>query len=422
MRTRIYFLCVFFMSAFPEDMQVISVAKIGAVHVYPIDILYFLSIGSFFVAWREGSLKNLGRAGNIYFFFVAWVVAELILGLTQNGFRAIGESRWFLFVFTFFVPFALLGRQKVETADEVFTLVRRTILIAALASFLKFFLELWYGGRFFLAPSLIEEVGRFEDFRGLRILGSSQTYVLMLAAAMLVIQGMLRGQTQLSDKILIACLVIASLITQNRTGILSIVVGLSTILIFSGRIKLLVRVAVFVSIGVILVNITYPEESQRVFGTLLSGLNPSEDDTGSWRLIQFASAIQQGFESPLVGHRFGDYFYFEVPGMRPIEDIPHNAFLLLFLRTGSVGLLLLFASVALLVRQANRKKNTLFENTREIQALYVCLLVVSSQFVYGLAYPFIPELGVFLGFGVILVRTTQAENPIKSNELAHVCI
>jgi len=402
------------MSAFPEDMYVALLAKIGPVQVYPIDVLYVLSIVSFIVALREGSLKVLGRAGNIYMLFAAWVVAELIVGLTLNGYRAIGESRWFLFVFTLFVPFAVLGRQRIDNPEEVFTFVHRTIVVAALASIIKFFFELWYGGRFFLAPSLLEGVGRFEDFRGLRILASSQTFSLMLAAGMLVLLGIFRKQMHLGGRIVIASLVAAGLITQNRPGIFSIVVGLCAVLLFSGRLKMLVKSAIVISVAVILVSILFPEGFQRIFGSIQSGLNPIEDETGSWRLVQLTSAIEQGLESPIVGHHFGDYFYFEVPGMMPIEDIPHNAYVLLFLRTGMIGLLLFFASAAFLVRHAVRGKKEGGENTRAIQALYICLLVVSSQFVYGLAYPFIPEYGVFFGLGIILTRTIPGQNSVES--------
>jgi O-antigen ligase len=142
-----------------------------------------------------------------------------------------------------------------------------------------------------------------------------------------------------------------------------------------------------------------------------SGLNPTEDETGIWRLALDQAALEQGMETPLVGQGFGGYFYFVVPGMDPIEAPPHNQFVYLFLKTGIVGALLCFLILAsFCINTLRSVRSSLTEEAVTIQSWL--LVIAVSQSVYGLVYGFVPLFGFFVGCGTILQRVSHTDgNP-----------
>jgi O-antigen ligase len=154
------------------------------------------------------------------------------------------------------------------------------------------------------------------------------------------------------------------------------------------------------------ISVILPNEFNNATLAIESGLNPTEDETGIWRLAVNGAALEQGMETPLVGQGFGGYFYFVVPGMEPIEDPPHNQFIYLFLKTGIVGAsLCLLVLLSFFLNTLWRVRSSLTEEAVTIQSWL--LVIIVSQFVYGLVYGFVPLFGFFVGCGTFLHHVSR---------------
>jgi O-antigen ligase len=271
-----------------------------------------------------------------------------------------------------------------------------------------FWVEVVHGGRFFISAVNQADLGSPEDFRGMRYLGSSQTFNIMALAAFLAVRALCLRKISFLHLASTVTLILIAILTKNRAALFSITVGFFVLLVFRRDFR---QLLLFLACA-LLIGVTIAFYSSDAFNNatlaIESGLNPMEDETGLWRLALNGAAIEQGMETPLVGQGFGGYFYFVVPGMEPIEAPPHNQFVYLFLKTGIIGALLCFLILAsFCITTLRRVRSSL---TEEAVTIHSWLLVVGvSQLVYGLVYGFVPLFGFFVGCGTILQRVSHTD-------------
>jgi len=395
-------------SAFPEDIERIRVLSLGGYQIVVVDLIYFCLLISAFRAIGSGHSWDVGLSSRLYIFFLGWLSICVILGLFKFGYRALGESRYVLPFVGYFLPYSLNPDRDSNSDRDIVRLLTTTVVICGLISFIMFWIEVAHGGRFFISVANQAEFGSPEDFRGMRYLGSSQTFNIMALAAFLAVRALCSRKISFLHLASTVILILIAILTKNRAGLFSITVGFLVLLVCRGNIR---QLLLFVTCG-LLIGVTIAAYSSDAFenATLAieSGLNPTEDETGIWRLALNGAALEQGMETPLVGQGFGGYFYFVVPGMEPIEAPPHNQFVYLFLKTGFMGALLCFLILATFFKKTlHRVRFPLSEEAATIHSWL--LVIVVSQLVYGLVYGFVPLFGFFVGCGTILQRVSHTD-------------
>ncbi len=394
-------------SAFPEDLERLRVISFAGIQIYVVDLIYFCLLVVAIRMVLVGRQLMSDHLSKLYLLFLSWLFAGVVIGLFKFGYRSLGESRYVLSFVGFFLPIALVVHGDSNSEARILSLIRTTIIVCGLTAFVMFWVEVIHGGRLFLSPDNQSAFGSMEDFRGTRYLGSAQTFSIMSLAAFLTIQ-MLVTRTFSARRATFSLLLVAvSVSTKNRAALFSIVAAFTLLLVLRKDFRKFIYIIATVLLAGTAIATFFPGPFDNVRLAIVSGLSPTEDETGIWRMTLNGAALEQGMETPIVGQGFGGYFHFEVPGMAPIEEPPHNQFIYLFLKTGSVGA---FLCLSLLISFFWQSKRGLQSSTSiESEIAFSWLLVFSaSQFVYGLVYGFIPLFGLFLGCAATMKRRDPA--------------
>jgi len=289
--------------------------------------------------------------------------------------------------------------------------LRKTILYVAYGAMISFLVAIM---RSFAGMSLVDA----SNERGERFVDGNQTFYLVLVSCYYVLR---RGESlRLTPKewILLLVAVVMAVVSKNRSPFVAL--GVVMLIIFGAKAKLgfLLRYLAIALLSVAILLVMFPTLWQQVeyaFGGLL---NPMEDETGYWRLVIQGAALDQALNTFWLGQGYGGYFSFVVPGFNddlPMELPPHNQFLLLFLKTGIVGVVICVLLLVLLtVRSVSALRHSGLTPEEKVTAL--CFLVVfASHFLYGLAYDFFPLFGLMCGFAVIWFSALDARG--RSNAL-----
>ena len=396
----LYYISVFLIAFFPEDIEKLTIVKIGGIQLYGIDFIYLLVLVALSSAIVHRKAIQLPVEGKVYVAMLAWIAVAVVNGFFQYGHRAFGESRYVLPFFAFFVPFALIDDSGNTQVKQVVEIVSKTIIIAAAAGFILFCIELINGGRFFVTAVNRAELSGFEDFRGVRYLGSTHTFNILALASMLIIRFSTHKRIKLLEILSVIALFIAALVSRNRAALFATLAGLVVLLISRGRIKLLLVSLVSIVAGFYTVQLVEPSMTENISTAILSGLNPAEDPTGQWRLVRNLSAFDQAMITPWFGQGLGGYLDFEDPS--------HNQFLFLFLKTGLPGTILCIVTIVLFLRRYLIVRKDLARDRNQDLIGSVLALIIVSQLAYGMAYGFIPFYGVYYGFGLLLFRSVNA--------------
>jgi O-antigen ligase len=181
--------------------------------------------------------------------------------------------------------------------------------------------------------------------------------------------------------------------------------------------KMLAYAAIIVTLLMVAAKSFTPESIVSDVDTAFSGaIDPANDNTAKWRMGIQLVALQQAFETFWLGQGFGSYFNFVVAEKyRSIwyEATPHNQFLVIFLKTGIIGVLLLVALLMVYVYKSLKMLSKLPNTSKEKIYVLLLLVIISSQLFYGMTYDFIPIFGVYYGFGALLIRSIKL-NPVIS--------
>ena len=397
-----------------SDLTAMRVAGTAGQAVYAIDIVNAGALALAVTYIIGAGLTRLTTAGRWYCVFLGWLVVELVLGATRNGGAAVGEFRYVLPLFWFFVPPAIEGLRRTAPSVEYGTVPLNLISVAAIAGVVMLAIEAIHGGRYyFTAANQVK--ANFTDFRGARYLDSYQTFNIAFASAVALLAGMRMRRPGLLP--LAFVLLGLAAWTQNRTGLIAVVAGLIGLAILQRRFGVLAIGAVGTGVALLMVAILAPSLLDHLVASYSAALSPAADDSGSWRLYIQLQALVQGLQTPLMGQGYGGYFRFEIPGREDVLAPPHNQFLVLFLKGGIISV---FLSIAALTGYAltlwRRREDARFSPRERLVSECLMLLVV-TQFAYGLAYDFVLTFGLMVGCAEVLLqravrRVAPAADPL----------
>ncbi len=395
-REYLYYVSLFLFAVFEEGLQGLIIAHIGPVQLYAIDVFYGALI---FIALRVLAFRRFALSGFVnvaYLIFLAWLVASVFAGFTHYGFRAFGEARYILPLFGFFVPYWLFpDSDPIVDSTKMRRVIERTFWLVAVGATVAFTITLVR----LQAGSLSIDEG---DFRGLRFVTGNQTFYLVLLAVYLLTKKLEVGVLTLAEKTAFVGSFVLGLLSKNRTPFVSLGLGVCALLLVRTQIGRLLRYGAAIAVVVFAVGLLFPELGEQVSVAFEGILHPMDDPTGQWRIGVQLAALDQALETPWLGQGFGGYFSFVVPGENndlPYEFPPHNQFLMLFLKTGIVGLILSIVIIGAFVAGSLKGlRRTGLESVD--RALIVTLLVlIATHVIYGLAYDFFPLFGLCYGFG-----------------------
>lgn len=398
----IYFILIFVLSLFLTDLSVMIVAKISIYNIYGTDIVVVLII---IIAIRIIINKPIIKilvGQKFLLLFISMFFISLVIGLIKFGGRSLGEGRYIYIFFAFIIPLYFYSKGSLSSLKDFEKIFTTTIIIAGGAGLFVFGIELFYGGRFFLA-SANQNILQMSDFRGIRYLGSEETYNLTVLWLFIFLTVIYEKRNKVLNVVYLILLLTIIIFTKNRAAPISLFIAFIIVhFIFENRIKMIMFFLVLFVVGMLTLRLILPNYFDNILYSFLSAINFQEDSTGSWRYFVQYSAITQGFEKPIIGEGYGGYFAFYVPEFYKIVDLPpHNIFIFLFLKSGFLGVISsLLLLISLSYQAISFKKITNGESKLEKYRI-IFLMVFISQFFYGMAYGFSMYLGLFVGFFLV---------------------
>ena len=400
---------VFLLGFMYADLNSLVIAQIGPSKGYAIDLV-FAATGVVGITGLLGRrLQALTRPGRLYLVLLVVFLVGAARGLSRFGGSAIGETRYVGAMFWFLMPLGLARLRRTAANVEGATIPYQALWVSAAAGVVMLLLELQHGGRVFFAASNVERLDAFTDFRGVRYLDSYQTFNLMLAGVALLLLQLKNARPRPLEFAIGLALVVAALLTKNRAAVIAVIAGILGLAVLERRTRLLLRLAVGGALTAGLLFVLSPAVADQVQQAFQAALHPTQDVTGSWRLVLQAAAIAKGLHTPWLGEGYGGYYYFDLPGLpEPILAPPHNQFIELFMKVGAVGLLV---CVALLVAYGRafwrvRRSPHLTDTERSFIRLLLLLLIAAVP--YGFAYDFPPLFGFLLGCGEVILQRNRA--------------
>jgi len=397
----LYFFIIIISSIILADINVMKLFTLGKMNVSLLDLFYFIFIISAIRFFLKGDFAKIRNEGKIYVLFIFSIIFFIAVGYFSFGYRAIGEGRYFYWLFAFFLPFWIFPLEKEIEVKEILKVFEKTIYISAILGVILFVLEVIYGGRLFLSQQNKELVG-LTDFRGVRYLGSEETYnitvfIVFLAARMLVAK-----KVKKIDLILILILTTIVIITRNRAAPVALISAFMIYLFLKGNIKALIILFTIILIPLLVILLVFPQFVESILLSFEGIFNIREDPTGNWRYFVQLTAIEEGLKRPYFGIGFGEYFNYFIPEFhgKIVELPPHNAFIHLFSKTGIFPVILAILSI-INFSKISLKLSSIKNSNEKLLAFFITIFVIStSQIFYGMAYGFSIYFGLFMGFFV----------------------
>ncbi len=402
------------------DFVNLRVFSIGGVNVFPIDLLLPMMV--VYLARGESPDRLWPHVPKLFVWFMCWFLFSIVRGAFSYGISAYGDTRNVSAILFFLVSFAIALRCR--TVDEGRVIFERVLLVAGITVLVMTLLELAVGHRvgIFYSTSENEAFRELSDARGIRILGTDQTFWAGLVALYPLVAKMRRVSVDRAFVYLSPLLLMAVLISRNRTATFSLAFALAVFLLTFGswraKAKALMYVILSAVVVITLLNWLRPDFLSADAELLKAGLNPEEDPTGTWewRLVIAASAFEQFLQHPIAGEGYGGHWGL-LYGDTVVTDPPHNQYLSFLVKMGAVGLALF---VALLVRTAveyYRHHKRIPQRTLPIFDLVFVAVVACIP--YGFAYDYPPMFGFLLGaFYGLLLKALAQERSIRGEALA----
>jgi O-antigen ligase len=380
--------------------------------IYWIDIIYFITGLCVIKYIRKLDYSGFNKSDYLYLIFLGWLIFEVIRGFTLHGFRSLGESRYIASLYMCFIPMTLIEKGKDFNNENIYKVLENTIYISGIAGFLVFIIEYVNGGRYFIAQLNTELLSGLEDARGIRYLDVYHVFNILILAVYLILRMDYKGKINIWDTILAMMLIIAALVSQGRTSIISIGISFLILLSLKSSMKALIKTIVFIGIVICIFKILFPGVSEMLFmisSDILTFFKPQNDITGTvfWRWAVNIAAYEQAFQTFWLGQAYGGYFSFDVPliSSEPITFPPHNMYIIIFLKAGIIGIILMLASLCVIVFNLFKSYKIIEHNKSFNLYLSLIIVVIISQIPFGFAYNFVQSFGLYYGFSVILVKS-----------------
>jgi len=203
---------------------------------------------------REKKLgyKIKGTPLTLYLLLLCYFSFQILRNIFVYKQSAIGEARSVFPFFFFFITY--FYSQKLST-KEFLSFSNKLILLSAFGAFLLFIIELSIGHLFSFSVNNIKEAdyGYLTDPRGVRILGSSDTFTLCIFSVYTILSMLYQNKWGIVNIILLVASITASLISQNRTAIISIIFSFLIYLIFTFKIKRIKKLLFYMSTFLVIV-------------------------------------------------------------------------------------------------------------------------------------------------------------------------
>ncbi len=397
----LYYTIIFFSSILLADLSAIKLLDVGT-STYLIDLIFIYFFGCFFFV----AVVTKFRFYNVSRWYLALTVVllmSIVYGMRKFGFSAIGEGRYIYWIFAFSVPLFFYITGYIRTLRDYDKFFKQTYILVIANVLLLLVIELINGGRFFLAASN-QEYARLEDDRGVRYLGSEEVFHLGVGLIFLLIERFKGNNKSKVISLLTLFLFSIILFTKNRAALLSLVVALIIIFIHEGKAKIVIRLALIVAGLLSLSFLFFPALTLTLLNPIIRIVDPMADETGGWRLLIQAAAIEQGLQTPIFGQGFGGYFEYYVEAFNEtITYPPHSIYVHLFQKTGLIGLLTYIFAIVSLIKQNNRMRPITKNNeTAEKYRMLLKVLIVAQIF-YGFVYNFSVFLGFYVGMQAVLL-------------------
>jgi O-Antigen ligase len=404
----IIYALIFLVTAFWSDFANLIAFSIGPINVYPIDFIGFF--GSLFVIARWKTVKKRLKIPLAIpvLALLLWLVISIIRGVPSYSVSAFGDGRIVLPFFLFLVPLAL---HEPANQDKVpLRQVEITLLVSAIAVLIMFVVELLVGHRvgIFLLNSPEMAYGDLSDARGVRLLGTDQTFSAGVYLVFILVSSFFAGGMGKARIAIGFLLMVAIFMSQNRTATVTLVAATACYGIFFAkhgkRFQIAIWLLLLFVIATIIIALVAPESLESAQQLLHAGFNPDQDPTGTWawRLTVAGSAIEQFLENPILGQGFGGHWQLFTESDL-VTAPPHNQYLTLMVKSGTIGVLcLIWVLIATIYVFITRRKSIELHARPLLDTMFV---VVIASIPYGFAYDYVPLFGFYLGIFYSIVAT-----------------
>ena len=324
-----------------------------------------------------------------YFFIL------VLLGVSSYAKRAVGDSRFFLpLVIAFAIPLFF----TVKKINRMFVVL---IPIAILLSVV---------GILFGEPPPDTGLLRSE----FRFLNSTMS----LTCGIILLLGIVyAGNKEKFHKwwwLVLIYLLGVVLVTQHRSVWVGLAVGV-TVYLFRRRVStaiILKGAVALISVIVVLIFLSPSIQDSFMNSLLFVFKGVTADDTGNWRMLYWAEALNKIQSSPIFGLGFGDYY--EALAETGVTVSPHNFYIHILFKTGIIGLILqilIFAKVFSILRYLSRTDYG--ENKFIANALFPIILM---NLVYYLFYTMELLTGLLIGYILLLDIESKQNSGITMSD------
>jgi O-antigen ligase len=406
-----YFIVLFFSSLLLTDIGAFPLFQIGT-SIYLIDIFFACFILCFAVIGVRTKF-HFYDVNRLFLLFLFILIVSISYGITKYGLGAIGEGRYVYWLFFFAVPVYFYQTRQIKTIRDLDKFFKLSYLLIVVSVLILLTIEIINGGRFFLAPQNRQFLN-LEDERGLRFLGTEETFHLGTAVIFLIIDQYISRKRSRIKILVIIFLTAVILFTKNRTATVSLFLSLAAVFILEGKTKTFLKIALTMCVLIGFSFIAFPAFTQSIIAPISGVLNISKDQTGNWRLLVQAVAVQEGLKTPVFGQGFGGYFSYYVESLGQVINYPpHSMYVYLFQKAGIIGLVGYLGALFSLVRESSTlKKFTTNDKTSEKYRLLFKVLLI-AQIPYGFAYFFSTFMGFYIGLFIVLKKLNQ--HPFMKN-------
>jgi O-antigen ligase len=407
-----------------EDVYDYSLFQIGSLNVYFIDLVI---LGAFVVILLNWQTLILSKDKSVLLplaVLLAWMLVCIGRGIGRFSFSAIGESRIILPLLFFAVSYSLIVKSR--SIPSVLDSLGKLLALSALGVLVMFLLELYVGHR--LSFSAMENpefaYGFLEDVRGTRILGTLQTFTAGVFFIFVCLNLLHKGHVSNTYKVLGFLMPLVMLVSMNRAAIISLGAGMAVYSLVFTKGGQRLKLAVITSLTLITIffslKYVFPERYDDLRLLVTSVTNPEMEPTGTWlyrKQIEIG-AIETFLENPIAGEGFGGYWQ-SIIKERLVGYPPHNQYLILLAKTGTIGFTLFIFIILAVIRNYLQSYKLIPSYARPL--FDTIFIIVIASVPYGFAYGYIVTYGFYLGiFAGILHRTledTQRYEPAR--EEAH---
>ena len=411
----IYFCLIFFSSLLLADLNAIPLLNVGTtIYISDLFFIFFFSC--------LGVLLFLGRPILLNRYFILLLIVlflNILYGMTKFGFRSIGEARYIYWLFFAFIPIFFYHSGSFKTIESFDMFFKFTYKIIVINILFLFVLELINGGRIFIAAQNDELNGLEDSVRGKRYLGSEDTFHLGVFAVYLFINEYLSLKKNWKNILIASLITLIIFFTKNRAALGSIMFGLICVLLVEAKIKTLLKIGFSIAGIFIFGLVFFPNVVNDLLTPFYSAINIKEDETGNWRLLVQAVAIEKGLQSPVIGQGFGGYFDYYVPEMNQTFNFPpHSIYVLLFQKCGIIGLSAYVMALIAIIRDVILLKKFSINTPLAEKYRQVLFVLFLAQIPYGFAYGFSIYVGLYIGLLAVLRKIITTSQPsIKTIQL-----